>query len=75
MDELYRFVSHYGGWPTQPLLDRVPVLEREIDAKDAELEAIIRKKLASVNAKIASKKLDPIKVMTKDEYDKKQQDK
>jgi len=57
------------------LLDRVPVLEREIDAKDAELEAIIRKKLASVNAKIASKKLDPIKVMTKDEYDKKQQDK
>jgi archaellum component FlaC len=71
--ELYGWASQYGGRPTQSLLDRVPVLEREIDSKNAEFEAIIGKDLAGVNAKLAGKKLDPIKVMTKEEYDKKQE--
>jgi hypothetical protein len=73
--ELYGWVSQYGGRPTQSLIDRIPVLEKEIDGKNAELEAIIGKELAAVNSKLTGKKLDTIKVMTKDEYDKKQKDK
>jgi len=69
--ELYGSVNQYGGRPTQSLVDRVPVLEKEIDAKNAEFEAIIGKDLSGVNTRLTGKKLDPIKVMTKDEYDKK----
>lgn len=71
--ELYGWVSQYGGRPTQSLLDRVPVLEKEIDAKNAEFDVIIGKDLAGVNSKLTGKKLDLIKVMTKEEYDKKQE--
>jgi photosystem II stability/assembly factor-like uncharacterized protein len=71
--ELYGWVSQYGGRPTQSLLDRIPVLEKEIDAKNAEFESTITKDLSAVNARLTSKKLEPIKVMTKEEYDKKQE--
>ncbi|HXF40861.1 MAG TPA: glycosyl hydrolase, partial [Blastocatellia bacterium] len=71
--ELYGWVSQYGGRPTQSLLDRIPVVEKEITDANAQLEAMISKDLAGLNAKLAGKKLDAIKVMTKEEYDKKQE--
>jgi hypothetical protein len=71
--ELYGWVSQFGGRPTQSLLDRIPVLEKEISDANAAFEAIITKELAGVNSKLAEKKLEPIKVMTKEEYDKKQE--
>jgi hypothetical protein len=71
--ELYGWVSQYGGRPTQSLLDRVPVLEKEIDSKNGEFQAIVAKDLSGLNARLASKKLESIKVMTQDEYDKKQE--
>ena len=73
--ELYGWVTQFGGRPTQSVLDRIPVLEKEIADANATFEAIIGKELAGVNSKLAGKKLDAIKVMTKEEYDKKQQDK
>ena len=73
--ELYGWVTQFGGRPTQSVLDRIPVLEKEIADANAAFEAIIGKELAGVNSKLTGKKLDPIKVMTKEEYDKKQQDK
>jgi hypothetical protein len=73
--DVYGWVSQYGGHPTESQLARIPVLEREIDGKNGEFDAIIGKELSGVNAKLASKKLDPIKALTKEEYDKKQQDK
>ena len=73
--DVYGWVSLFGGRPTESQIARIPVLEREIDGKNAEFDAIIGKELSGINAKLASKKLDPIKVLTKEEYDKKQQDK
>lgn len=73
--DLYGWVTQYGGRPTESQLAQLPVLEREIDGKNGEFDAIIGKELSGVNAKLASKKLDAIKVLTKEEYDKKQQDK
>jgi photosystem II stability/assembly factor-like uncharacterized protein len=73
--EIYGWVSQYGGRPTESQLARIPVLEKEIDARNAEFEAIIGRELNSVNSKLAGKKLDAIKVETKEEWDKKQQDK
>jgi hypothetical protein len=68
-------VSQYGGRPTESQLGRIPLLEKEIDSANAQFESIIGKELSGINAKLSGKKLEPIKVMTKDEYDKKQQDK
>lgn len=71
--ELYGWVTQFGGRPTQSVLDRIPVLEKEIADANAAFEAIIGKELPGVNAKLAGKKLDPIKVMTIEEYDRKQE--
>jgi hypothetical protein len=73
--DLYGWVSLYGGKPTESQLARMPLLEKEIDAANASFEAIIGKELNGINSKLGGKKLEPIKVMTKEEYDKKQQDK
>jgi hypothetical protein len=71
--ELYGWVTQFGGRPSQSLLDRIPLLEKEIDSANSTFESIVGKELASVNAKLATKKLDAIQVMTKAEYDKKQE--
>jgi hypothetical protein len=71
--ELYGWVTQFGGKPTQSVLDRIPLLEKEIDSANAAFESIIGKELAGVNAKLATKKLDTIHVMTREEYDKKQE--
>jgi len=71
--ELYGWVTQFGGRPTQSVLDRIPVLEKEIADANAAFEAIIGKELAGVNSKLAGKKLESIKVMTREEYDKKQE--
>ena len=68
-------MTQFGGRPTQSVLDRIPVLEKEIADANSTFESIIGKELAAVNAKLTGKKLDLIKVMTKEEYDKKQPDK
>ncbi|MEK6300749.1 MAG: glycosyl hydrolase [Acidobacteriota bacterium] len=73
--EIYGWVTQYGGRPSESQLARIPVLEREIDAANSQFETIIGKDLKGVNAKLAGKKLDAIKVLTKEEWDKKQQDK
>jgi len=71
---LYASVSSYNGKPTESQLDRMNVLEKEIDKKNAEFEAIIGKELKSINKKLEGKKLEPIKIMTKEEWDKKQEE-
>jgi hypothetical protein len=71
--ELYGWVSQFGGRPTASVLARIPVLEKEIDDANTTLEAILGKDLAAVNTKLSGKKLEPINVMTKVEYDKKQE--
>jgi hypothetical protein len=70
---LYGWVTQFGGCPTQSVLDRIPVLEKEIADANSAFESIIGKELAVVNAQLAAKKFDPIKVMTREEYDKKQE--
>lgn len=54
---------------------RTPVVEKEITDANAAFEATIGSDLAGVNANRTGKKLDQIKVMTKEEHDKKRQEK
>jgi hypothetical protein len=71
--ELYGWVTQFGGRPTQSVLDRLPLLEKEMDSANTSFQSIIGKDLAAMNAKLAAKKLEAIEVMTKEEYDKKQE--
>ncbi|HWO00643.1 MAG TPA: glycosyl hydrolase [Blastocatellia bacterium] len=73
--ELYGWVTQYGGRPTESQLARIPVLEKEIDSANSQFETIVGKDLNAVNANLAAKKLEPIKVLIREEWDKKQQDK
>ena len=70
--ELYASVSNYAGKPTESQLTRINALEKEIVNKNAEFDSIISKELNSMNRKLEGKKLEPIEIMTKEAWDKKQ---
>lgn len=71
--DLYGSVSNYYGRPTESQLSRVGVLEKEIEKANAAYKQIIEKDLEKVNKKLEKKKLEPIKIMTKEEWDEKQE--
>ncbi len=71
---LYSSVSGYYGKPTESQLTRIRVLEKEIEQKNAKFESIIGKDLKRINKKLESKKLESIKIMTKEEWDKKHEE-
>jgi len=70
--ELYLFVSFHAGRPTESQLGRVDVLNKELDQANTKYDGIIGKELSALNSRLAAKKLEPIKPMTKEEWDKKQ---
>ncbi|MFQ5708476.1 MAG: WD40/YVTN/BNR-like repeat-containing protein [bacterium] len=71
--DLYGAVSNYGGRPTQSQLQRMAILDREIEKSQASFKSIVAKKLQSLNAKLKGKKLEPIRIMTKEAFDKRQE--
>ncbi|MCI0417104.1 glycosyl hydrolase, partial [bacterium] len=70
--ELYLFVSLHAGRPTESQIGKLSVLNAELDQANAKYESIISKELDNLNKRLAAKKLEPIKLMTKEEWDKKQ---
>ena len=58
--------------PTQTQLDRLKLLQKELADADASFQAIVDKELKSLNDKRRKKKLDPIRILTKEEFDKQQ---
>ena len=70
---LYGSVSSYHGSPTESQLSRVKVLEKEIEKANESYKYIIEKDLNKINKKLQRKKLEPIKIMTKKEWVKKQE--
>jgi len=72
--DVYASVSSYSCKPTESQLVRMNALEKVIDQKNAEFESIISKELNNINKKLEGKKLEPIKILTKQEWDKKQEE-
>jgi hypothetical protein len=73
--ELYGWISQYSGRPTESVLSRIPVLEKEMESANSQYQSIVASQLVALNARLAEKKLDQIKLLTKEEYDKKYKDK
>src|SRR5256714_374872 len=67
--ELYGQINGYGGRPTQSQVERVGGLNTEVDRANQSLESILSADLDAINAKLKLKRLDPIKRLTREEYD------
>jgi len=70
---LYGGVNGYEGRPTNSQTRYADVLEGELNAAQAQFESLTGKELESLNAGLAGKKLDPVKPMTREEWQKKQE--
>jgi photosystem II stability/assembly factor-like uncharacterized protein len=68
---LYGAVNIYDGRPTDPQLEQMAILAKELDAKQAAFDAIVAKDVAAANKSLEAKKLDAIKLMSHEEWDKK----
>ncbi|MBI1745956.1 MAG: glycosyl hydrolase [Acidobacteria bacterium] len=71
--DLYGAISNYGGRPTRSQLSRLASLEQEIEKSNGAFEAIIGKELDGINTSLKGKKLEPIKILSREEFDKKQE--
>jgi photosystem II stability/assembly factor-like uncharacterized protein len=73
LGELYGGVANLDGRPTRSQLDRVEVLSAELDAAKAKFEAFKGAKLTEVNRRLTGKKQAALKVLSREEWTKKQE--
>jgi photosystem II stability/assembly factor-like uncharacterized protein len=68
--ELYGDLVDYEGRPTDYQVARIGALKKELDDVMKEFDALVAKDLSEVNALLAKKKLDTIRPLTRQEWDK-----
>ena len=71
--ELYGGVANLDGRPTQSQLDRIEVLSGQLEAAKAKFETFKGDRLTQVNRRLTDKKLEPLKVISYEEWVKKQE--
>jgi photosystem II stability/assembly factor-like uncharacterized protein len=70
---LYGNVSNYGGAPTRSQIDLTGKLESEIKDVDVYFKNITDKEISTINSQLQSVKVEPLKKMTREEFDKKEE--
>jgi photosystem II stability/assembly factor-like uncharacterized protein len=70
LTDVYSNVIFYEGRPSQMLVDRTTSIGHELTDIEKDFDAWSAKELAGINSALAKKKLDPIKLMTREEWDK-----
>jgi len=70
---LYGAVNGFEGRPTNSQLRFAEVCEAKMADAQAELDAIAGKDLPAINTALESKRLDPVKTMSREEWQKKQE--
>jgi hypothetical protein len=73
LGELYGGVNGYLGRPTQSQLERAAVLNKQLQDAGAKFQSFADKDVAGVNAALTKAKLDLLKVLSKEDWNKKQQ--
>ncbi|MBI1750418.1 MAG: glycosyl hydrolase [Acidobacteria bacterium] len=68
---LYGMVNGYEGRPTQSQLERMTVLEKDLQGASSQFDGVTSSELAGVNSVLEKKKLEPLKLMTLEEWRKK----
>jgi photosystem II stability/assembly factor-like uncharacterized protein len=71
LSDLYGNIAFYEGRPSQTQVERADALGRELTDVVKSFEAWTAKELAGVNSALTNKQLEPIKLMTREEWEKK----
>jgi photosystem II stability/assembly factor-like uncharacterized protein len=72
MGDLYGAVNGYSGRPTQSQIDRTTVIQKQLDDAGVRLQSVTTS-LAPLNTALQGKSLQPLKAMSREDWDKKQQ--
>jgi photosystem II stability/assembly factor-like uncharacterized protein len=71
LGDVYGRVVSYEGRPSQTQVDRGDALARELADVGKEFDAWTAKELPRLNAELARKQLEPVKLLTREEWEKK----
>jgi hypothetical protein len=66
-------VNGYEGRPSRTQLDQVDLLSERLAAAEARLESIGKGGLAEVNKALTARKLEPVNLLSREEWEKKGQ--
>jgi len=72
LGELYGDVNSFSGRPTQSQIESMGVLKKQLDQAAAKLESITSKDVPAANTTLQNSKKEPLKVMSREEWEKKQ---
>jgi uncharacterized coiled-coil protein SlyX len=72
LGELYGAVNGYSGRPTQSQIESTTVLQKKLDEAGAQFQAITASQVPPLNTALQSMKLEPLTVMSREDWDKKQ---
>ena len=67
---LYGNVNGYEGRPTASQLERMQILEKDLEAAAAHFEKAADKELPSLNEALAERKLEPLRKLSEEEWRK-----
>jgi hypothetical protein len=73
--ELYGAVNGYEGKPTQSQLEQAGILNRALDGDAAKFDGAKTKDVPALNATLQQKKLEPLKPLSYEDWQKKDQSK
>jgi hypothetical protein len=72
LGELYGGVNGYCGRPTQSQIDSTAAFQRKLDEAASQFQSIIGPALQSLNTRLEGQNLEPLKAMSRDDWEKKQ---
>jgi photosystem II stability/assembly factor-like uncharacterized protein len=70
MAKVYGAVNGYDGRPTRSQLDQEKILADQLDKAGARLESLQRGEVAAVSRELESRKLEPLKTKSREEWEK-----
>lgn len=74
LGHLYGAVNGYDGRPTRSQLDRMAVLGGQLDSAAARFQALLDGDVARVNRPLIARKLEPLRVPTREEWESTRKD-
>ncbi|MGB8013569.1 MAG: glycosyl hydrolase [Terriglobales bacterium] len=72
LGELYGAVNGYSGRPTQSQIESTAVLKKKLDEAGVKFQSITASEVTPLNTALQGKQLDPVKVTSREDWDKKQ---
>jgi photosystem II stability/assembly factor-like uncharacterized protein len=72
LGELYGAVNAYSGRPTQSQVEETRVLEKKLQEAGAQFQSITMSEVPALNTALQRKQLEPLKAMSREDWDKKQ---